>query len=85
MSGIRTWHHGHSWFTTPGCGHAQFACLDCGKELGILDHSGEVQNHCWDCMAKFCDECWGVLGMRHDEIHHRQIVGPKRVFLNGQV
>ena len=60
-----TWHHGHSYYTTPDCDHALFRCLDCGKDINAYD-----SHHCWDCMAKFCDDCWGLWGLKHEDEHH---------------
>lgn len=66
------WAHGHSYY---GDTYAQFACWDCGKDL---KPGGEMQNHCWDCMAKFCDNCWGFQGLKHDDKHHSEEVMAKQ-------
>jgi hypothetical protein len=35
-------------------GVAHFDCRKCGKKnLSLVDNY-----HCWDCMSKYCKECW---------------------------
>lgn len=48
------WMHGHSYFFINGVPHAMFACKDCG----IVFRNWEDHYHCWDCMSKYCPECW---------------------------
>jgi len=62
------WLHGHSAYVkVPSDGVVHFMCFDCGADLDKTSHL----EHCWDCMAKFCNECWGFHGYTHDDRHHK--------------
>ena len=63
----KVWHNGRSYYTT-GDSTLHFECNDCGKQL---DLQKEV-NHCYNCAAKYCDDCFGGDGMSHREKHHRK-------------